>query len=212
MKEIPVVLKGLKEPITYPGYRGGRYFIENLSFYGERVRMWDERALRDRWLAFDIERHVSWDKDLNLLPFTYSMMIDGFYPISKLSFLGRESIPTLEQFSEVASKLEGFILDETVTIENNGLHGYRNPKRNIFINWDISSPRKRKNRIMVGVIQEKPVSDLSEVLNIITPYAASIFNHLSPTLKISDEVIEESIRVAINSNQIIPQLREGIIR
>lgn len=201
MGEIPVLFKPYEISI-YPGHRGGNGFVENIGSYREGVRMWDEKAIRDEWLAFDIERHVSWNpKDYTLHPFTYSMMIDGYYPISKLSALGRVNHPTVEEFSAKAERLEGFTLDHEITLARNGLHQYINSARNVFINWS------RRERISIGVIQEEPVSTLEEVTDRIVPYAVDIFNQLSPTRKISKKVVDRVVRTAQEGNKLIPRLR-----
>ena len=128
MGEIPVLLKGL-EYSTYPGYKGGGNSSgpENLSTYREKVTMRDEEVIRDWWLAFDIERHYTWGKDFSILSYAYSMMIDGHYPMRRWPFLGKGSHPTVEEFSSIAEQLGDFVLDDTITLERNGLHTYRNP-------------------------------------------------------------------------------------
>lgn len=86
VERIPTMFKVLKESTVYPCYRGGNGFVENLTSYRENVVLRDKEIMIEDALQFDIERLVSWDSDYKLYPFTYSMMIDGFYPISRLPF------------------------------------------------------------------------------------------------------------------------------
>lgn len=109
----------------------------------------------------------------------------------------------MEEFDEIASSLEGFTLDHRITLEVNGQRTYRNHSRNLFINWSIPSGR----RICIGAIQEKPVSDLAIVTGEIVPYAISIFNKLSPTKKIQQNIVDQSIREAQQADLIIPKYR-----
>lgn len=201
MKEIPVSLRAY-EASVYPGYRGGSGFVENLCRYREGLRMWDEKAIRDEWLAFDIERHVSWDTtDYSLNPFTYSMMIDGYYPVSRLTMLGRISHPAVEEFSALAETLEGFTLDQHTTLERNGSHSYTNTDRNLFINWS------NHGRICIGVIQTEPVPTLEQVTEEIVPYAVDVFNQLSPTRKISPDTVGKAIKTAQEGDKLLPHCR-----
>ncbi len=192
---------------TYPGYRGGNGYVENLSTYRANcmIEKSNDRRLilsDDEDLAFDIERHISWGEQYNLLPFKYSMMIDGYYPIRKWPFLGRESKPSKEEFAQIASQLEGFVLDEESQWVKDGGLMYRSSDKNVFVNW--SSWRKR---ICLGVIQQKPLLDLNIVTNEIVPYAVSLFNRLSPALQLTDFVVDMSIDAALLSNKLIPKCR-----
>jgi hypothetical protein len=131
----------------------------------------------NEWLAFDIERHITWDRDYSLQPFAYSMMIDGFYPVARPHLLFGQSRPTIEDFSLAAAGLPGFVLDKEITLARNGLLTYRNPGRNLLINWSET------DRICIGVIQQSPVLQLEVVTEEIVPYATEVFNHLNPTGK-----------------------------
>jgi len=206
MKRIERSLKGNSGTI-YPPFRGGNRYVENLTTYREDFRLLFG-AIIDDFLAFDIEKYVSWDKQYNLMPFMYSMMIDGCYPISRLSFLGKKSKPTREEFVKRACQLHGFVLDEEVT--SRGFLTYVNRERNISINWDDKSnsvPKLGRDKICIGVIQANPVPELQTVTNEIIPYAVSIFNQLSPTRKIDQYIVNESIRLAFESDKILPRCR-----
>ncbi|OGG08886.1 hypothetical protein A2154_04625 [Candidatus Gottesmanbacteria bacterium RBG_16_43_7] len=130
------------------------------------------------------------------------MMIDGYYPISKWEFMGRKTKPTLEEFSEIAESLSGFVLDQITTLARNGLHTYRNRERNLFVNWS-----KTNKIICIGIIQEMPVLDLGIVTHEIVPYAVEIFNRLSPTWQIGEELVRRSLEAALEGSKIIPQRR-----
>ena len=51
---------------------------------------------RGQTISFDIERSIEWDRNYNLLPFTYSFMIDVTQPLSEL----RETQNTTRDFRE----------------------------------------------------------------------------------------------------------------
>jgi len=202
-ERVPQMFKVLREPPTFPGYRGGNGYVENLTSYREDAVIDERGVVIKEALQFDIERHVEWDSQYKLRPFTYSMMIDGYYPISRFPFRRRKVRPTLEEFDETIATLNEFILDDRITLEYNGLRVYRNPSQNIFVDWSIDSGKK----ICVGVIQEEPVSDLAVVTDIIVPYAISVFNIVSPTKKISQNIVDESVREARKAHLIIPRRR-----
>lgn len=212
MKQI-TVLKGLCTPNTYPGYRGGSGYVENLSCYKEDARPYSKQdldVLFKEGLAFDIERHVSWDERYNLEPFQYSMMIDGYYPIIFWPWLRKKSRPTKEEFVKIVSQLEGFMLDEEVTNRSGGEPQYVNSENNIFINWSNTSnsvPKMGRDQICIGVIQNEPIPDLYIVTSEIVPYAVGLFNQLSPARKLDPKIVEESIRIAQESDKILPKCR-----
>lgn len=188
---------------VYPGHRGGNQFPENLTTYEEDpVFFKGTDAVRASRLIFAIERVVKWDPSTwKLDPFTYSVMMDVIYPVSRWESLGRESRPTVEEFTQVAESLPGFAIDEQVS--KNGQPTYRNPSDNLFINWSRMGGRK----ICIGVIQQKPVPNLITVTEETIPHAVEIFNRLSPTKKIGEELVRKSIEAAIEGSKIIPQLR-----
>jgi hypothetical protein len=210
MKRV-TVLKG-HQGSTYPGYRGSSGYVENLSCYSEDARpnsRQDLAVLVNEWLAFDIERHVSWDEHYNLKPFLYSMMIDGYYPISFWPWFRKKSHPTREEFAKIASQLSGFIIDEEFS-SRIGEPQYINPEKNIFINWSnisSSAPKMGRDRICLGIIQKEPIPDLYVVTSEIVPYAVRLFNQLSPSRKLDQNIVEESIRIAHESNKILPKCR-----
>lgn len=196
---------------TYPGYKGGNGGVENLSTYSANCRIEHSDARRldsgrlvlgGENLSFDIERHCLWDEKYNLLPFKYSMMIDGYYPVSKWPFLGRESKPTKGEFAKIASQLEGFVLEEESQWVKDGGLMYTNPDKNVFINWS-----NNWGRICLGVIQQEPVLELNIVTNEIVPYAVSLFNRLSPDLQLTEFVVKMSIETALLSDKLIPRCR-----
>ena len=198
----------------YPGYTGGNQCVENLSMYREEPVFRRETDVIDsEGLAFDIERHVGWDTaTLELRPFTYSMMIDGYYPITGWPF-SRKYQPSVEEFEKIARGLGGFIKDEETSerFSHRGQRGayFLNPDRNMFINWSVSNsvPPRGPDTICIGVVQNEPVADLRQVTDEIVPYAVSVFNRLSPTSQISDELVKRSIETAVAGLKIIPQRR-----
>jgi hypothetical protein len=205
-------LRGIQESI-YPGYVWSPGFVENLSSYREDFELF-EGALINPVLAFDIERVVSWDRCYNLLPFKYSMMIDVYYTVSRLR---KETRPTREGFRKKVSRLDGFILEEDRNDMNDksdvmsikGLLEYTNLQKNVFTNWSINTYNSmiKRDKICVGVIQKTPVSELSPVLKDVVPYAVSVFNQLSPERKLDEAIVEESIKVALESDKILPKCR-----
>lgn len=190
--------------LIYPGDKGGNRVVENLTTYREDPTFFPESDIvRSSRLEFDIERHVGWDPwSMELHPFSYSMMINGRYPVSRWEFLGGKSRSTVEEFSSIAQVLSGFVFDQEITLARNGLHTYRNKERNVFINWS-----KRDGRINIGVIQERPVSNLRVVTDEIVPYAVDVFNRLSPTYQIGEDLVRRSVEAAIEGSKIIPQRR-----
>lgn len=205
-----ILFRGVQVSV-YPGHKGSSYSSgANISTYREGVTMSrDGRTIRDSWLEFDIERLYTWNNEYQLQSFTYSMMINGLYPISRFGWLGVKSHPTREEFMELVSQLSGFVLDEEVSIRF-GFLTYRNPHRNIFVNWTGESntlPKTKRDRIGIGVIQEKPVPDLQTVTDEIVPYAVAVFNKLSLIRQITPSVVEQAIRFAVEGNKIIPRYR-----
>jgi len=169
-------------------------FVENLSRYQEDA-VYNNEGLVEMGLVFDIERWFSWDQTGQLRPIRYSMMIDGYYPINMLSS---------EKIAQMAGRLEGFAFDEEVSNEMEDGVQFANSQRNIFINRDVSSfpSVQGERKICIGVVQQNPIPNVQTVLDDIVPYAVSVFNHLSPTYKISEEIVEASIKIAIESNRI----------
>lgn len=154
-------------------------------------------------LEFDIERYVT---DEGTSP-KYSMMINGYYPYASAA-----SRPTREDFSRLVSELGGFKLqynrrDKKLTeFWGNRLIEYRHDKKNIFVNWSLGEDvvDEGKYRICIGVIQRKPVPDLQVVSKEIVPYAASIFNKLSPTIKLEQAVVKASVKLALRNSRTAP--------
>ncbi|NOQ38102.1 hypothetical protein GQ472_04390 [archaeon] len=197
---------------TYPGYKGGSGYVENLSHYIK-----DGRPLRDdpdvliaEDLVFDIERLVSWDTDYNLKPFTYSMMINGYYPLSFWPWHRKNNHPTKEEFIEIASQLPDFAIDEEFS-NRTEIPQYRNSDNNIFTNYRTFTSKgvlkRRRDQICIGVIQNDRTSDLYTVTNEIVPYAVEIFNRLSPTRKLNQDIVERSIKFAHENDKILPECR-----
>ena len=186
----------------YPGYKGGNSYIENLSTYSEDpVYFRGTEAIHHEGLSFDIERHVSWDRQtLELHPFTHSMMIDAYYPASRLGRFGKVSHPTVEEFIAIAQSLDGFTADPNSGIQPE----FKNSKKNLFINWSVLDPR----RICIGVIQLDPVDDLQVITRVIVPDAVEIFNRLSPTYQITPELVARSVELAEAGALIMPQRRQ----
>ena len=192
----------------YPGRRSG--CIENLSGYsqdGKKVKTEDDFYIDNAQLSFDIERIVRWPK--GKLSFTYSMMINGYYPVGLFDFRKTRTKPTRQEFIDRVSQLEGFVLDEKVTAR------LQNPKyvhsdRNIFVNWTNdwnSLPKRGRDRICIGVIQKEEVPELKIVIDEILPYAVSTYNHLNPERRLNDEVVERSIKMALESDKHMPRRR-----
>ena len=123
------------------------------------------------------------------------MVIIGNYPKGRLSFLGIRRNPTLTEFTEAASKLEGYSLSETRT----DFAKFINKQNNLSVHLTQSG-----SRITLVVTQTAPVLSLDAVADQIIPYAASVFNNLSPTWKVNEQVIRQSVSIAKKRNQIIP--------
>ncbi|MCK4927343.1 MAG: hypothetical protein KAS11_02675 [Candidatus Aenigmarchaeota archaeon] len=196
---------------TYPGYSSGHGYIENLSHYiedGRPLSKQDPDVLIAEGLVFDIERLVSWDKEYNLEPFQYSMMIDGYYPLSFWPWLRKKSHPTKEEFVEIASQLPDFAIDEEIS-NRREVPQYRNSDNNIFINYRLftsnSILKRGRDQICIGVIRKEPTSDLDTITNEIVPYAVELFNQLSPTRKLDKDIVEKSIKFAHENDKILPK-------
>ncbi|OGE14657.1 hypothetical protein A3F00_01180 [Candidatus Daviesbacteria bacterium RIFCSPHIGHO2_12_FULL_37_11] len=196
MAEIAILMRGLERSI-YPGNKRGRSISEpeKLSVYGENVSTWGEGVIRSRGLGLDIERQFVWGDNSEILKYYYSMVIIGNYPKGRLSFLGIRRNPTLTEFTEAASKLEGYSLSETRT----DFAKFINKQNNLSVHLTQSG-----SRITLVVTQTAPVLSLDAVADQIIPYAASVFNNLSPTWKVNEQVIRQSVSIAKKRNQIIP--------
>jgi hypothetical protein len=206
-KEIPFkYLVTTPERCIYPGYKGsGRIGGNNLVSYNERVTPWGEDHIIDSWLQFDIERDFSWDEHYNLGPYTYSMMINAYYPTTRrFGLVGpRINHPSQEEFETIAQGMPGFSKSEPRPVWP---IVYTNLDRNVFTDW-AGSTTNYPSRTNIGVIQKEHALNIDVVLNDITPYAAEAFNRLSPTRQISPEVLEKVIALAWEANKITPRCR-----
>lgn len=174
--------------IWYPGFKGGgRRVICNLSSYSS-----EEQNPRIR---FDIERLVQWDRNLKLLPFTYSFMINS-HQEKPQDYKEIEKMKA--EFMKQVSQMSGFQFEK----QRDNFVDYVNPQHhNILVDWINSSD----SWITIGVIQERKLPELNQVIQSL-PYAVNIFNTLSP-YKLEQEVVEESISIARKSNLLIPRCR-----
>lgn len=186
-------LEGLERSI-YPGYEGtGNSSLHNLSTYSEGIKG------ADRKLAFDIERRFFWDpKKYTLLNYVYSMMIDGSYQHGWWPFKDAFPRPTFAQVRSVMSRESGYVLVKN----DNQVLKFANPDRNVFVSLS-DHPGSR----LLGVVQENQIPDLEQVLNDIVPYAVGLFNRLSPVWKVSETIMVQSIAVARQSVQVVPECR-----
>lgn len=188
-----------------PDYTGGNGTVDILASYKQKpvVAVVETGLIVDAALQFDIERHISWDQDYRILPFTYSMMIGGCYSGSRLPFGREKRRPTLAEFEEAALSLDGFRLDDN-SVHQQGQRRYVNLDHNVFINW-MSHPKK----VSFGVVQETPVANLTQVTDEIVPYAVSVFNRLSPTNKIHQDIVDKYVAEALKANQASSQRRSA---
>lgn len=213
MSERKYILRG-SETCFYPGIRGGYGDTQNLSRYVEepvfdRV---DKRAVLSGVVIFDIQRHLSWDKKYYLFPSTYSMRIEGYYPKNWFErvLFGRPSQPTIDHFRCIADGLEGFAPNMANPRRDDDFDEYKNKEWMLLIDYDRRSHAKAVrglDRIWIGVIQYTKEENLAIVTDQIVPYAAEVFNQLSPTHKISPEIVQKSVDLARKMDGIAPRRR-----
>jgi len=183
-------MKGIIKPgneLWYPGLMSGakRRVICNLSSYGTEK------------IDFDIERTVEWHgkfQGYELLPFTYSFMINSNQPIP----WRQKNIEKLKrEFIDRMSKKQEFILDQ----DREDFVGYVNPEHHdILVDWI-----RLDSSITLGVIQAKKLQDLDQVIQSL-PYAVDLFNQLSPH-KLEQEVVDRSIAIARQSDLVLPRCK-----
>ena len=128
MAEIAILISGFERSI-YP--RNSISASEKLSVYGEEVSTGSENIIRSRGLGLDIERQLVWGDNFEILKYYYSMLIIGNYPKGRLSFLRIGRSPTLPEFIETASRLDGFRPSETSTDSAK----FINPQKNYILRW-----------------------------------------------------------------------------
>jgi len=188
-------MEGIIKPageLWYPGlFKMGtkRRVICNLSSYGIGK------------IDFDIERTVEWHgkfQGYELLPFTYSFMINSYQPIPRR----QKDIKRLKkEFKDRMSNKPGFILDS----DEDDLVDYVNPgQHDILVDW-INHSGSDNPHITIGVIQAKKLPELDQVIQSL-PYAVEIFNELSPN-KLEQEVVDRSIAIARQGNLVLPRCR-----
>lgn len=183
------------EVSVYPGYRGGNSIRENLVTYRQDPEFFEGTSvIKSEGLAFDIERNVKWDPvTYELFPFTYSMMIDGFY---------NKNESTASAFIEGVKNLQGYVMDNQITLERHGMIQFISVSENLFVNWS-----RHKNNTCIGVIQIGPEQNLEIVLKKIVPNAVEVFNILSPTYKVGKELIKKVEKLTKEGAKITPKRR-----
>ena len=192
--------------VIYPGYRGGTGFVQNLSSYREDLRWWEPEVVeRDNTLQLDIERHVSWNRHLDLFPYRYSAMASASYPRSTIlrEALHLPSGPTREQFEGMVSNLSGFVVDERISRQQASLW-YRNFSLGILVDWNVEHYRPY---VSVAAVHFETVPTLDELLKKIFPHIVSLFNEINPTRKLDSVVVNKIIDLAKQRDAIIPQCR-----
>lgn len=169
------------------GYDGG----ENLSTYREGCLLVEGKIPVDEAIAFDIERFVS----PSMTP-EYSMMINGYYHGKR---------PTRADFAkrvgelDRVSELDSFVL----TGDEPEFLCYDNLGRNILV--DRIPHNYGKSKIGIGVVQRNRIPELRVVVGEVVPYAVSVFNQLSPTWKLRDDIVRKSIELALESDKKISE-------
>lgn len=204
MSELGIFIKPTEA--IYPGYRGGDGFVQNLSSYRENVRWFEPGEVeRDDTLQLDIERHVRWDRNLNLLPYEYSAMARASYPrFSKIrEILGLPFGPTREKFDEMVQQLSGFVRDERLSQEKTGLW-YRNASLGILVDWNLEHYRRH---VSVAAVHYEKVATLDELLERVFPNIVTLFNKINPTRELDPDVVEKTIALAREEDVIHPRCR-----
>jgi hypothetical protein len=184
----------------YPVVRDDFSTTETLVGYHQDPELGWDKKVRNSTLSLAMERTIWWDENYHLEGFVYHVMSHSKYSSNNHAgwLPSLRKFPCQEDFVRLASATPGLILDKSMT-DDLGVEHFEDPEYFLKVSYDMVGYSEKRS-VFISINQWGP-ADLKTTATLILPRVAEISNKLNPKRKIPDQIVEQLVMIAMETDQ-----------